>query len=129
MKTSAIIALSIVGVLGTAGAAMAVNGTTLASFSQGTIGQATDVLVPSSDPTDEPTGTPSPTATHDAADDNSVGDDDNGLRGDGTVDDDSTSGGVSQPSPSPSHSEDSDDDSEHSDDDSDDSGHDTEDDD
>ena len=57
-------------------------------------------------------------------------DDDNGLRGDGTVDDDSTSGDVSQPSPSPSHSEDSDDDS---DDDShsgsDDSGHDSEDDD
>ena len=48
MKTSAIIALSIVGVLGTAGAAMAVNGSTLASFSEGTIGQATDVLVPTS---------------------------------------------------------------------------------
>ena len=53
MKTSAIIALSIVGVLGTAGGAMAVNGTTLASFNQGTIGQATDVLVPTPEPTDD----------------------------------------------------------------------------
>jgi hypothetical protein len=129
MKTPAIIALSIIGVLGTTGAAMAVNGATLAAINQGTIGQATDVLVPTSTPK------PSPSSTHGS-------DDDNGLRGDGTVDDDSTSG---VPSPSPSHSSDDsgdsyddsdgredevDDDSDDSDDDhSDDSDHDSEDDD
>ncbi|MFZ2965224.1 MAG: hypothetical protein WA006_11155, partial [Rhodoglobus sp.] len=63
MKTPAIIALSIIGVLGTTGAAMAVNGATLAAFDQGTIGQATDVLVPTSVPTDGVTSTPTPTPT------------------------------------------------------------------
>lgn len=86
MKTPAIIALSIIGVLGTTGAAMAVNGATLAAFTQGTIGQATEVLVP----------TPSPTLS-----------DDDGLRGDGTVDDDSTSTDV-VPTPSPSSTSDDD---------------------
>ena len=61
MKSSAVIALSIVGVLATAGAAAAVNGTTLASFGQSTIGQATEVSVPTFDPT----GTATPTADPD----------------------------------------------------------------
>jgi hypothetical protein len=55
MKTPIIIALSIVGVLGTAGAAMAVNAGTLASFTQTHLGNAPTVL----DPT--PTATPTPT--------------------------------------------------------------------
>lgn len=113
MKTPAIIALSIIGVLATTGAAMAVNGATLAAFNQGTIGQATDVLVPTSTPSPTTSSTPSPTPTPGA-------DDDNGLRGDGSVDDDGDStGGV----PSPSQSNTSDDDS-YDDDSYDDDGHD-----
>lgn len=59
MKTPIIIALSIVGVLGTAGAAMAVNAGTLASFTQTHLGNAPTVL----DPT--PTSTPTPTHASD----------------------------------------------------------------
>lgn len=114
MKTPAIIALSIIGVLATTGAAMAVNGATLAAFNKGTIGQATEVLVPTSTPTPSstPSSTPAPTR---------AADDDNGLRGDGSVDDDSDStGGV----PSPSQSNTSDDDHGYDDSYDDDSGHD-----
>jgi hypothetical protein len=57
MKTPIIIALSIVSVLGTAGAAMAVNAGTLASFNRTSIGNAPTVL----DPTLAPTSTATPT--------------------------------------------------------------------
>ncbi len=76
MKTPAIIALSIIGVLGTTGAAMAVNSATLAASDQGTIGKATDVLVPSSVPTDPLAPTPTPTPAP-----GSTGYDDNGYSG------------------------------------------------
>lgn len=46
MKSSLITALTIVGVLGTAAAAMAVNADTLSGANQGTIGNAVEVLVP-----------------------------------------------------------------------------------
>jgi hypothetical protein len=62
MKTPIIIALSIVGVLGTAGTAMAVNAGTLASFSQTHLGNAPTVLDPTATPTDEP-GSDDPTST------------------------------------------------------------------
>ena len=55
MKTPIVIALSIVGVLGTAGAAMAVNAGTLASFSQTHLGNAPTVLDPTATPSGEPT--------------------------------------------------------------------------
>ncbi len=65
MKTPIIIALSIAGVLGTAGAAMAVNAGTLASFSQTHLGNAPTVLDPTATPTgkpvsDDPTSTATP---------------------------------------------------------------------
>ena len=75
MKTPIIIALSIVGVLGTAGVAMAANAGTLASFNQTHIGDAPTVLTPTvtheataapqadlSSATPEPTETPEPVA-------------------------------------------------------------------
>ena len=46
MKSKAIMALSVLGVLGTAGAAMAVNSDTLTSAPAGLVGQATAVLAP-----------------------------------------------------------------------------------
>jgi len=92
MRTPAIIALSIIGVLGTTGAAMAVNGATLAASDQGTIGKATDVLVPSSVPTDPLAPTPTPTPVP-----GSTGYDDNGYSG--GSDDAGTS-------PTPSYSDD-----------------------
>ncbi len=123
MKTPAIIALSIIGVLGTTGAAMAVNGATLAASDQGTIGKATDVLVPTSVPTDPITPTPTPTPAP-----ASSGDDENGFSGGGS-DDTGTS-------PSPGYSGDDgyddgyeDDQYEDSDDSIDDEEHETEDDD
>jgi len=64
MKTPIVIALSIVGVLGTAGAAMAVNAGTLASFSQTHLGNAPTVLDPTATPSGEPTSDdPTSTAT------------------------------------------------------------------
>jgi len=64
MKTPIVIALSIVGVLGTAGAAMAVNAGTLASFSQTHLGNAPNVLDPTATPSGEPTSDdPTSTAT------------------------------------------------------------------
>lgn len=92
MRTPAIIALSIIGVLGTTGAAMAVNSATLAGSDQGTIGKATDVLVPSSVPADPlaPTSTPTPEP-------GSTGSDDDGYSG-GTDD--------AGTSPTPSYSDD-----------------------
>ena len=70
MKTPIIIALSIVGVLGTAGAAMAVNAGTLASFSQTHLGNAPTVLDPTATPSGQPrsddptsTATPEPSET------------------------------------------------------------------
>ena len=111
MKTPIIIALSIIGVLGTAGGAMAVNAGTLAGVQQSNLGNAPTSLTPSDSPTpsDDRTehatpepgddngvhatpepgdddgvhaGTPSPSAGHDA------GDDHGGLAGGG----DDTSG-------------------------------------
>ena len=66
MKSQLVTALSIVGVLGTATAAMAVNTDVLANVDQVTTGTATDTLLP--DPTgsnapaalDAPTATPAP---------------------------------------------------------------------
>ena len=67
MKTPIVIALSIVGVLGTAGAAVAVNAGTLASFNQTHLGNVPTVLDPtpsptrtSDDVTPEPTESPEP---------------------------------------------------------------------
>jgi len=62
MKTPIIIALSIAGVLATAGTAMAVNAGTLAGFSQTHLGNAPTVLDPTVDPTRTP-GSDDPTST------------------------------------------------------------------
>lgn len=62
MKTPIIIALSIAGVLGTAGAAMAVNAGTLAGFPQSNLGNApTSLTTATAEPGDDPTGTATPT--------------------------------------------------------------------
>ncbi|MBW4033472.1 MAG: hypothetical protein HIU88_12565 [Acidobacteria bacterium] len=70
MKTPIIIALSIVGVLGTAGVAMAANAGTLASFNQTHIGDAPTVLTPTvtheataAPQADTSSATPEPTET------------------------------------------------------------------
>ncbi len=64
MKSQLMTALSIVGVLGTATTAMAVNTDALANFDPGAIGTATDTLLPGTpvpaDPT-APIATPAPT--------------------------------------------------------------------
>lgn len=63
MKSQLLTALSVVGVLGTATTAMAVNTDTLASIDPGVIGEATDVLIPATDPSavaPVPTATPAP---------------------------------------------------------------------
>lgn len=64
MKSQLMTALSIVGVLGTATTAMAVNTDALANFDPGAIGTATDTLLPGTpvpaDPT-VPIATPAPT--------------------------------------------------------------------
>ena len=79
MKTPIIIALSIVGVLGTAGAAMAVNAGTLAGFSQSNLGNApTSLTTPTATPTPSddatehatPEAEPSEHATPEPGDDN-----------------------------------------------------------
>jgi len=88
MKTPLVIALSIVGVLGTAGAAMAVNAGTLASFQQSNLGNAPTTLI-------DPTSSPSPSLTAEPGDDN--GTDDNGT-------DDATD--HSSPSPEATHHDD-----------------------
>ncbi|MCU1402168.1 MAG: hypothetical protein JWM70_492 [Microbacteriaceae bacterium] len=106
MKTHTITILSVIGVLGTATATMAINADALSSASQRPIDRASEVLVPgqSSTPSPFPTPflTPFPTpsstddpATHDLNDDNGVDNpathdvnDDNG----GVVDDKSGSG-------------------------------------
>ena len=54
MKTPIIIALSIAGVLATAGTAMAVNAGTLAGLNQTHLGNAPTVLDPTGSPTLEP---------------------------------------------------------------------------
>jgi len=72
MKSQLITILSVVGVLGTAGAAMAINSDALSSVPSGSIGGATQVLVPASDnkaletpePKETPTTSPSPAAIH-----------------------------------------------------------------
>ena len=121
MKTPIIIALSIVGVLGTAGAAMAVNAGTLASVQQSNLGNAPTSLTPSGSPTPsddrtehatpepgehatpEPgddngvhpgTTSPSPSASHDVGDDHGGGDDNSGpgSSNSGSGSDDSGSG-------------------------------------
>jgi hypothetical protein len=103
MKTPIIIALSIAGVLGTAGAAMAVNAGTLASFSQTHLGNAPTVLDPTATPTGHPSDDPTSTATPEPSETAEPGEhstpepgDDNGEH--------STS-----PSPSPTHTESGDD--------------------
>ncbi len=89
MKSQAIIVLSVLGVFGTAGAAMAVNSGTLASVTQGVTGQGTEVLVPSN--------TPVPSTPSKLSDDTST-----------DANDDSTDAPVGV-TPTPSHeSEDSD---------------------
>ena len=73
MKSQLVTALSIVGVLGTATAAMAVNTDVLANVDQVTTGTATDTLLP--DPTgsnapaslDAPTATPAPSTSTDSS--------------------------------------------------------------
>jgi hypothetical protein len=62
MKSQLMTALSIVGVLGTATTAMAVNTDALASLDSGAIDTATDTLLPDSPATDQPipTATPAP---------------------------------------------------------------------
>lgn len=57
--------LSVVGVLGTAGAAMAVNSDTLTNAPVGLVGQATTVLEPISTPTATPPAVPAPAPTAD----------------------------------------------------------------
>lgn len=63
MKSQLLTALSVVGVLGTATTAVAVNTDTLASIDTGVIGEATDVLIPTTEPSavaPVPTATPAP---------------------------------------------------------------------
>jgi len=99
MKTPLVIALSIVGVLGTAGAAMAVNAGTLASFQQSNLGNAPTTLVdPTSTPTPSITHTPEPSETAEPGDDN--GTEHSGTSGN----DDATE--HNSPSPSPTHHDD-----------------------
>jgi hypothetical protein len=64
MKSQLITVLSVVGVVATAGAAMAINSTALGTASNQTIGETTDVLVPVDDGAVRPsrTASPSPTA-------------------------------------------------------------------
>lgn len=95
MKTPIVIALSIVGVLGTAGAAMAVNAGTLAGFNQTHLGNVPTVL----DPTPSPTRTsddvtPEPTESAEPGEHSSPepGDDNGGEHS-------------TAPSPEPSHHE------------------------
>jgi len=100
MKTPIIIALSIVGVLGTAGAAMAVNAGTLASFTRTHLGNAPTVLNPTPSPTrlhisDDATATPEPSETAEPSEHSSTAP---------RSDDDSTEHSTS-PSPSATHHE------------------------
>jgi len=100
MKTPIIIALSIVGVLGTAGAAMAVNAGTLASFTQTHLGNAPTVLNPTPSPTrlhisDDSTATPEPSETAEPGEHSSTAP---------RSDDDGTEHSTS-PSPSPTQHE------------------------
>lgn len=106
MKTPIIIALSIAGVLGTAGAAMAVNAGTLASFSQTHLGNAPTVLDPTATPTgnprsDDPTSsaTPEPSETAEPGEHSTTA-----PKSDDDGNEHSTS-----PSPSPTHTESGDD--------------------
>ena len=73
MKSPLIVILSIIGVLGTATAAMAVNSDTLGAVDQGTTGHAAQVLVPAGTTTPTPEATPvlSPTPTAEELNDNS----------------------------------------------------------
>jgi hypothetical protein len=73
MKSPLIVILSIIGILGTATAAMAVNSGTLGAVDQGTIGRAAQVLVPvgTATPTPEATSAPSPTPTAEELNDTS----------------------------------------------------------
>jgi hypothetical protein len=104
MKTPIIIALSIVGVLGTAGAAMAVNAGTLASFSQTHLGNAPTVLDPTATPTGHPTSDdPTSTATPEPSETAEPGEHSTPEPGD-----DSREHSTS-PSPSPTHTESGDD--------------------
>lgn len=81
MKTPFIVIASIVGVLATAGAAMAVNAGTLAGADSGNIGNAPSVLVDSPSPvpsgtaTTSPTPTPTPSVSGEPGDDDGVGHD------------------------------------------------------
>ncbi|MTA81524.1 MAG: hypothetical protein F2547_02985, partial [Actinobacteria bacterium] len=62
MASQAVAILSVFGVLGTAGAAMAVNSDTLAGATDAALGNATSVLVPSGteDPASTEAGSPAP---------------------------------------------------------------------
>jgi len=98
MKTPLVIALSIVGVLGTAGAAMAVNAGTLASFQQSNLGNAPTTLI-------DPTSTPTPSITHTPEPSETAEPDDNGTEHNGTTgSDDATE--HNSPSPSPTYHDD-----------------------
>lgn len=71
MKSQLMTALSIVGVLGTATTAMAVNTDALANLDPSAIGTATDTLLPDSTPPADPAApeaTPAPTETAPPAD-------------------------------------------------------------
>ena len=71
MKSQLMTALSIVGVLGTATTAMAVNTDALANLDPSAIGTATDTLLPDSTPPADPAApaaTPAPTETAPVAD-------------------------------------------------------------
>ncbi len=63
MKSPLIVTLSIIGVLGTATAAMAVNSGTLSAADQGTIGRAAQVLVPAATAAPTPGAIPTSTTT------------------------------------------------------------------
>ncbi|MEO8262376.1 MAG: hypothetical protein ABI566_07380 [Pseudolysinimonas sp.] len=85
MKTPMIIVASVLGVLATAGAAMAVNAATLSAVNPGDIGNAPSVLVGTPTPgiTDPATPTPTPTPSVSGGSDDGpghdVGDDHGGL--------------------------------------------------
>jgi hypothetical protein len=71
MKSQLITVLSIIGVLGTAGTAVAVNSNAFSAVDQGSLGGATEVLTPASsdtllEPSSTPTASPSPSDIPDA---------------------------------------------------------------
>ena len=118
MKTPIIIALSLVGVLGTAGAAMAVNAGTLAGFSQSNLGNAPTSLTtptgtpsatptPSDDATENATPEPGEHATPEPGDDNTKSTTGTTTKsGSDDADEHTTAPVPTVPSPSPTHHDD-----------------------